>query len=163
MALYILYYTVYTPVFIRKVHSLREAIVSHRRESQWLLQALLFWNFSWCTPKEKKKRLGIDMADSSYRHSGIGARRRTRTRSGPGAIMIIKKTTTKKNSANKHRAKEIEEKEGRKGRREKERKRHQLWLSVFPEGEAPHWRRWRGPCTSSFHAQIQHHRVHVTG
>lgn len=50
----------------------------------------------------------------------------------------------KKNWANKHRAKEIEEKEGRKGRREKERKRRQLWLSVFPEGATPHWRRWRG-------------------
>lgn len=134
MALYILYYTVYTPVFIRKVHSLREAIVSHRREGQWLLQALLFWNFSWCTPKEKKKRLGIDMADSSYRHSGIGARRRTRTRSDPGAI-IKKKTQKKKNWANKHRAKEIEEKEGRKERkREKERKRHQLdWVSFRRE------------------------------
>lgn len=68
MALYSLFYTPYvhepfilSSVFRRKVHSLREAILSHYNKSLWFVQALFF---SWCAPK-----LGIEMADTSYRYS----------------------------------------------------------------------------------------------
>ena len=75
MALYILYYTLYlhqpfifSPVFRRKVHSSREAIVKSPQ-----LRALI------CFFPDVLPNLGIEMADTSYRNS-ISTRINTHTR-----------------------------------------------------------------------------------